>query len=305
MDRATILVTGGAGFIGSHVVDCLVKDGHRVIVVDNLSTGSKANLNPGATFYELDICSQAIEEVFKKEKPQFVNHHAAQTVVARSESAPAFDAEQNILGSINVIQNCLKSGVKKVIYASSAAVYGNPEYRPVDENHPVNPISSYGISKHTVEHYLHLYSLQYGLNYAALRYSNVYGSRQNPESEAGVVAIFTTQMLSGKRPVIYGTGDKTRDYVHVSDVAAANLKVMELDRNFICNVSTGIETSDQSIFDMLASLVGYTGTPGYVPVRKGEIYRISLACGKAKDIWGWQPNISVKEGLAQAVNYYK
>lgn len=305
MQRKNILVTGGAGFIGSHVADALIGQGHKVTIVDNLCTGSISNINPKARFYQLSICDRGLERVFEQEKPQVVIHKAAQTVVARSEADPAFDAEQNILGSLNVILNCLKFGVIKIVYASSAAVYGDPGYNPVDEKHPLNPLSAYGISKHTIEHYLQLYGTQYGLNYVALRYSNVYGPRQNPKSEAGVVAIFASQMLKGERPTIYGTGDKTRDYIHVSDVVAANLRSIEVNVNSIYNISTGIETSDQEIFNRLAGILGYEDAPKYAPVRKGEIYRICLECLKAKDGLDWRPRIALAEGLSTTVTFYR
>ncbi len=301
-----ILVTGGAGFIGSNLVDALVGLGYDVVVVDNLSTGLKKNLNPKARFYEIDIRAKKLSEVFEREKPDIVDHHAAQIDVRKSGEDPIADAEANILGSLNVITNCLRFGVKKVVYASTGgAIYGDPQYLPADENHPINPISQYGVSKHTVEHYLHLYSVVNGLNYVILRYSNVYGQRQNPYGEAGVVAIFAIQMLTGKQPTIFGPGDKTRDYTHVSDIVAANIIALEHRGNAICNIGTGIETSDQEIFDTLAGVLGYKGKPIYAPVRKGEVYRIALNCGKARKELGWSPKLSLREGIAQAAEYYK
>jgi len=300
------MVTGGAGFIGSHLVDAMINNGYEVVIVDNLSTGFKKNINPKAKFFKMDICDKKLTDVFRMERPQIVCHHAAQTVVTRSMSDPVFDAKQNILGSINVLLNCTESNVSKLIYASSGgAVYGEPQYRPVDENHPINPLSPYGISKHVVEHYLQLYGTELGLDYVVLRYANVYGSRQNPKAEAGVVAIFAMQMLGGKQPVIYGSGDKTRDYVHVSDVVAANLLALNKGRQAIYNIGTGIETSDQQMFDTLAHLLRYKGHPQYAPVRKGEISRISLECKNAQSVLGWQPRFSLKDGLAQAINYYR
>lgn len=223
-----MLVTGGAGFIGSHLVDALVERGDEVVVIDNLSTGFQGNANPHAKLYKLSINDTGLAEVFEREKPQIVSHHAAQVDLRRSVAEPLFDVQENILGSLNVIVNSVHYGVENLIYASSGgAVYGEPQYLPVDENHPINPISQYGVSKHTVEHYLRLYALQYGLNYVVLRYPNVYGPRQNPLGEAGVVAIFARQMLRGERPTIFGSGDKTRDYTHVSDVVTAHLIAME------------------------------------------------------------------------------
>jgi UDP-glucose 4-epimerase len=301
-----ILVTGGAGFIGSNLVDALISLGHDVVVVDNLSSGLKKNLNPKARFYQIDICDEKLSEVFEHEKPEIVDHHAAQIDVRKSNEDPIADAEANILGSLNLITNCVRHGVKRVVYASTGgAIYGDPQYLPADENHPINPISQYGVSKHTVEHYLHLYSIINGLEYVALRYSNVYGPRQNPYGEAGVIAIFAIQMLTGKQPTIFGPGDKTRDYTHVSDIVAANIIALDRGKNAIYNIGTGTETKDQEIFDTLASVLGYKGKPIYAPLRKGEVYRISLNCGKARKELGWIPKLSLREGIAQTSEYYR
>jgi len=301
-----ILVTGGAGFIGSNLVDALIGVGHDVVVVDNLSSGSRGNLNPKARFYEIDIRDKKLSEIFEREKPDTVDHHAAQIDVRKSGEDPVADAEANILGSLNVITNCLRFGVKRVVYASTGgAIYGDPQYLPADENHPINPISQYGVSKHTVEHYLHLYSVVNGLNYVILRYSNVYGPRQNPYGEAGVVAIFAIQMLTGKQPTIFGPGDKTRDYAHVSDIVKANIVALNKGKNAIYNIGTGVETSDQKIFDTLADVLGYKGKPIYAPVRKGEVYRIALACSKARKELGWSAKLSLKAGIAQTAEYYR
>jgi len=300
-----VLVTGGAGFIGSHIVDTLVEQGHQVIVVDNLTTGSLDNVNPSTKFYRMSICDTELTNVFERECPDIVNHQAAQTVITRSVADPAFDAQENILGSLNVILNCARFGVQRIIYASSVAIYGEPQYLPINESHPINPLSAYGISKHTVEHYLHLYSIQCGLNYVVLRYPDVYGSRQNPDGEAGVVAIFTGKMLKEEQPTIFGPGDKTRDYTHVLDVVAANLAAMERGNNAIYNIGTGVETSDQKMFDTLAKMLGYSGNPLYAPVRTGEIYHICLNATKAKEELGWQPQLSLEEGLRQTVGYYQ
>jgi len=300
-----VLVTGGAGFIGSHIVDALLEQGHSVAVVDNLSTGSAQNLNPRCRFYEMSICDHQLSEVFEQEKPEVVNHQAAQVVIQRSLTEPIFDAEQNILGSINVILNCVRSGVKKIIYASSSAVYGEPEYLPVGESHTISPISQMGISKHTVEHYLYLYSIQSGLDYMVLRYANVYGPRQSPKGEAGVVAIFARQMLEGQRPTIFGKGDKTRDYIYVADVARANLLAMQSNAKGIYNVGTGVETSDKEMFDTLAELLGFRDAPHYGQDRKGDIYRICFDCSKVMKQMGWQHQVSLREGLAQTIGYYQ
>jgi UDP-glucose 4-epimerase len=300
-----VLVTGGAGFIGSHLVDALIQRGHQVAVVDNLSTGRLENVNPAAAFYQVDISSPELERTFQKERPELLNHQAAQTVIQKSNEDPVFDAKQNILGSLNLILRCLRLGVKKIVYASSAGIYGEPEYRPVDENHPVTPISYYGISKHTVEHYLQLCHIENSLSYTVLRYANVYGPRQSPKGEAGVVAIFANQMLQGERPTIFGKGDKTRDYVYVADVVTANILAMEKSVDGVYNIATGVETSDQEMFDLLVGLTGYEDNPHYAPVRKGEIYRICLDHSKAQKELSWQPQFLLKEGLTETVNYYR
>jgi len=301
-----VLVTGGAGFIGSHLVDALFERGDEVIVIDNLLTGRRENVNPQIKLYELSIGDPGLVEIFEQEKPDIVSHQAAQIDLRRSVNEPLFDAQENILGSLNVIVNSVRSGVGKFIYASSGgAIYGEPQYLPVDENHPINPVSQYGVSKHTVEHYLHLYALQQGLNYIALRYPNVYGARQNPFGEAGVVAIFAHQMLGGEQPTIFGPGNKTRDYTHVSDVVAANLLAIERGRNVICNIGTGVETSDQDIFDAVADALGYRSPPLYTSVRPGEIQRISLDWSKAERELGWRPKLILKEGIAKTVAYFR
>lgn len=301
-----VLVTGGAGFIGSHIVDSLVEQGHDVTVVDNLSTGSLQNLHPQARFYQMSILDPGLEEVFHQEKPEVVNHHAAQTVIVKSVEDPAFDAAENILGSLKLLQLCLRFEVRNVIYASSGgAVYGEPRYLPVDEKHPVNPLSQYGVSKHTVEHYLSLYGELHNLDYSVLRYANIYGPRQNPQGEAGVVAIFARQMLRGEKPTIYGQRDKTRDYTFVGDAVKANLLAMEKGSKGIYNIGTGVETSDQDIFNALAEALDYKGSPIYAPYRKGEVRRICLDCALAQKELGWKARVSLREGLAQTVGYYR
>jgi UDP-glucose 4-epimerase len=220
-----VLVTGGAGFIGSHVVDNYVANGYEVVVVDDLSTGRLSNLNPAVTFYQLDIRSPEIADIFQRERPDFLNHHAAQMDVRRSVIDPLFDADVNIRGSINLLESARKYEVKRIIYISTGgAVYGEPVYLPCDEAHPINPICPYGASKHTVEHYLFMYQVNYGLEYNVLRYPNVYGPRQDPHGEL-VVAIFTGQMLTDQQITIYGDGKQQRDFVYVGDCAKANVLI--------------------------------------------------------------------------------
>lgn len=300
-----VLVTGGAGFIASHLVDALIERGDDVAVVDDLSMGCRGNVNPRARLYAMSITDPRLEEVFSEAAPQVVSHHAAQVNLRRSVDEPQYDAEVNIVGSLNVIVNCLRHGVQRLVYASSGgAVYGEPHYLPVDEGHPIEPASQYGLSKHTVERYLRLYGQQ-GLTYVALRYPNVYGPRQNPHGEAGVVAIFAQQMYAGERPTIFGAGDKTRDYTHVSDVVQAHLRAMERGHNDVYNIGTAVETSDQEVFDAVAEAVGYRGTPLYTSVRPGEIQRMCLDWSKARRALGWEPQMSVREGIARTVTYYR
>lgn len=291
-----VLVTGGAGFIGSHIVDALVNSGHKVAVVDDLSTGKVGNLHRRATFYNTSIANPKLGDLFSEFQPEAVIHQAANTVIQKSVADPTFDAEQNIMGSLNLITLCIVSGVKKVVFASSGgAIYGEPAWCPVGESHPVRPISPYGVSKRCVELYLEHYAKD--LSYTILRYANVYGPRQDPEGEAGVVAIFRGQMLADKLPTIFGDGSKTRDYIHVYDVAAANLMAMKDPTNNIYNIGTSVETSDQQIYDKLASILGYSGKPKYNDVRKGEVRHICLDISKAKRGLAWEPTIPLEKGL--------
>ncbi|HSO26711.1 MAG TPA: NAD-dependent epimerase/dehydratase family protein, partial [Anaerolineales bacterium] len=253
-----VLVTGGAGFIASHVVDLYLENGYEVVIVDDLSTGKIENLNPAAKFYQVDIHSPEISEIFEREKPDFVNHHAAQMNVRVSIVRPLFDADVNILGSLNLIENAKKHNVRRFVYISTGgAVYGEPEYLPCDEGHPINPICQYGASKHTVEHYLYMYHTNYGLKYTVLRYPNVYGPRQDPKGEAGVVAIFTNQMLAGEPVTINGDGEQSRDFVHVKDCARANLLGLGDVPPGIYNLGSGVGASVNDIYAHLQALTGY------------------------------------------------
>ncbi|OGO64661.1 MAG: UDP-glucose 4-epimerase [Chloroflexi bacterium RBG_19FT_COMBO_55_16] len=302
-----VLVTGGAGFIGSHVVDALISAGYEVVVVDDLSTGNLANLNPAATFYQVDIRSPQLAEVFEKERPDYVDHHAAQMDVRRSIADPLFDAEVNVIGSINLIECCRRYGVKRLIYISTGgAVYGEPEYLPCDEAHPVNPICPYGASKHTVEHYLYMYQQNYGLDYIVLRYPNVYGPRQDPHGEAGVVAIFTGQMLAGGQVVINGDGEQQRDFVYVEDCAQANLMAMtSQNANQIYNLGYGRGTTVNEIFTTLKNITGYQLAATHGPAKVGETRQIYLDATKAQKELGWKPTVDLEEGLQRTADYFK
>jgi len=300
-----VLVTGGAGFIGSHVVDALVAEGHQVLVVDDLSTGKKEHLNPKAAFYQLDIRSRELEDVFRKEKPDLVNHHAAHVDVRRSVADPGFDAEVNILGSLNLLENARRHGVSKFVYASTGgAIYGEPEYLPCDEEHPLNPLSPYGVSKLAVEKYLYVYGQTCGLRYVILRYPNVYGPRQDPFGEGGVVAIFASRMLRGEEVVINGSGEQVRDFLYVHDVVSANLLAQETLDGQIYNLGTGVGTSINQLFATMKSVTSYAQEPVHGPAKPGETFKIYLDATKARTELGWQPAVGLDDGLRATIASY-
>lgn len=300
------MVTGGAGFIGSHIVDRYINEGNEVIIIDDLSTGKKENINPQARFHHIDIRDKGMEAIFEKERPEIVNHHAAQMDVRRSTENPAFDADVNIIGTINLLENSVKYGVKRFIFASSGgAIYGEQKDFPAGEEHQQFPLSPYGVSKLAGEKYIHYYSKNFGLRYISLRYSNVYGPRQNPEGEAGVVAIFIGRLLKGKEPVINGDGEQTRDYVYVDDVVEANISATRSETEGPFNIGTGIETSVNKILSNLIDItkVDIKGIHG--PPKKGE-QRISvLDCSKAIKSLGWKPKVTLEDGLRRTVLYFK
>jgi UDP-glucose 4-epimerase len=303
-----ILVTGGAGFIASHVSDGYIAAGHEVVIIDDLSRGSKNNLNPKAKFYLGDVRdADFVESVFAKEQPEAVNHHAAQMDVRRGVREPLFDAQVNILGSLNILQSAVKYGCHRVVYISTAgAAYGEPKRIPVSEDDPINPITPYGISKHTVEHYLFTYAKLYGISYVVLRYGNVYGPRQSSVGEAGVFAVFSEQMLAGAQPVIYGDGTKVRDYVFIEDVVKANLAALERGDGEIFNIASGVATTDQEVFDLVRDLFGKNDLKArYVSVRPGEIDRIRLDITKALQLLGWKPRVSISEGARKTATYFQ
>jgi UDP-glucose 4-epimerase len=302
-----IMVTGGAGFIGSHVVDTFVENNHEVVVVDNLSTGRLSNLNPAAKFYEVDIRSPEMAEIFEKEKPQVVDHHAAQMDVRRSVEDPLFDADVNVMGSIKLIELARKYNVERFIYISTGgAVYGEPEYLPCDEDHPINPICPYGASKHTVEHYLYMYRELYDMEYVVLRYPNVYGPRQDPHGEAGVVAIFSGQMLKNAPVVINGDGDQERDFVYVGDCARANFLALQTENtNTIFNLGYGVGTTINEVYENLKDITSYELSADYGPAKAGETRRIFLEANRASKYLDWTPTIDLKDGLGETVDYFR
>ena len=301
-----VLLTGGAGFIGSQIADRLIEAGYDVAIVDNLSTGRLRNLNPKARFYNADLRSSQVEEVFDRERPHLVSHHAAQISVQASMDNPQNDAATNVLGSLHVLDLCRRYGVQKVVYGSTGgALYGEPQYLPCDEDHPVRPLSAYGVSKYAVELYLPVYRDTFDLDYTILRYGNVYGPRQDPHGEAGVVAIFSQRMLRGDPCFIYGSGEQQRDFVYVEDVAAANILAMATASGKAINIGTGIGASVNQVFAGLSEAIGYPDEPVHLDPRSGEVYSIHLANSLAKQELGWQPTVALSQGLATTAEHFR
>lgn len=300
-----ILVTGGAGFIGSHVADAFIEQGHEVIIVDNLSMGRMENVNIHARFVKMNIQDPEIMNLFEKEKFDAVNHHAAQMDVRLSVADPIYDANNNILGTINLLQAAVKNSVKKFIFISSGgAIYGEQDYFPADEEHPTRPLSPYGITKLTGEKYVYFYHHVYNLKFVILRYANIYGPRQNPKGEAGVVAIFSNRMLAGEQPIINGNGIQTRDYIFVADIVNANLKALEYNDNDYFNIGTGIETNVNELFHRLNHLTNANAKEVHASAQPGEQLRSVLNIKKAKELLNWSPKVSLNEGLAKTVEYF-
>ena len=301
-----VLVTGGAGFIGSHVVDALVNRGDRVTIVDNLSTGARVNLNPSAHLIEIDLRSDKLAGVFLQVRPETVFHLAAQASVAVSVANPREDAEVNIEGTVNLLEQCRGSGVRHLVYSSTGgALYGEPQRLPCAEDHPVSPVSPYGVSKYTAEKYVEVYGHLYGLDYTILRYANVYGPRQDPYGEAGVVAIFARRMLKGEEVFIFGDGGQVRDFVYVEDVAQANLMALERGNGHAFNIGCGAGTSVNEIFGQLRDLTGYQKKAIYSERRPGDIYKIYLDPSKARRELGWEPRVTLEEGLRRTVAFFR
>jgi UDP-glucose 4-epimerase len=300
------LVTGGAGFIGSHVADQLLAAGLEVVVLDDLSSGHVEQVPAAAGFYQLDLQSPWLGPLLQQERPDVIFHHAAQISVRRSVENPAHDAAVNILGTLSLLEEAVRSGVKQVIFASTGgAIYGEADVIPTPEDYPARPVSPYGVSKLSVEHYLHYYFVQHRLPYTALRYSNVYGPRQDPHGEAGVVAIFAERLLGGKPGIINGDGLQTRDYVYVEDVAAANLCALQAEGAGTVNVGTGVETS---VVDLLAAMRRLSQSPSpqeHGPARPGEQRRSCIAIGRAARELGWQPRVGLDEGLRRTLDYFR
>jgi len=302
-----VLVTGGAGFIGSHVVDAFVNAGHSVAVVDNLATGTTAWLNPAARLHVTDLRSARLAEVFETERPEVVAHLAAQAAVSRSVLDPAFDASVNVLGAVNLLECCRRAGVRRVIYSSSGgAGYGDTEAIPTPEEHPSLPASPYGITKVAVEHYVAAWQAMHGIAGVSLRYANIYGPRQNPQGEAGVIAIFCHRLLTGQTPIVNGDGEQTRDYTYVEDVAAANLRALERpEATGPINIGTGVETSVNELYRGLRQAAGVSVAAEHAPPRPGEQRRSCLAPDRAKRLLDWAPTVSLDEGLTRTFEFFR
>jgi UDP-glucose 4-epimerase len=300
-----ILVTGGAGFIGSHVAEQLLVRGHEVTIVDNLSSGKRENVPEGARFYEADVRS-GCKEVFKDFEPEALCHQAAQMDVRRSVREPDFDADVNVLGTLRLLQNCVEYDVDRVVFASSGgAIYGEQLEFPATEEHPQYPISPYGVSKLAGERYLHFFSVEHGISYAALRYANVYGPRQDPHGEAGVVAIFCGNLAENRASKINGTGEQTRDYVYVKDVAGANVLALENEvPSGAYNVGTGVETSVNELHELLRKISGKDVTPAHGTAKPGEQLRSSVDPALANQVLGWRPEVGLAAGLEQTYRFF-
>ncbi len=300
-----VLLTGGAGFIGSHVADQLLERGHEVAVVDDLSTGRRENVPEDARFYEADIRT-GCPEVFEEFGPEALCHQAAQMDVRRSVREPDFDAEVNVIGTVRLLQGCVDHGVRKVVFASTGgAVYGEQEVFPAPEDHPQYPISPYGVSKLAGERYLHFYDAQYGLEYAALRYSNVYGPRQDPHGEAGVVAIFCGNLAADRTSRINGSGEQTRDYVYVGDVARANVLALESPApSGAYNIGTARETDVNELYEVLRSVSGKDLPPEHGPAKPGEQLRSVVDPARASKVLGWKPEVGLEEGLRETLRFF-
>jgi UDP-glucose 4-epimerase len=301
-----IVVTGGAGFIGSHVVDTLLSAGHKVLVVDNLSTGRRENVHPAARLVEIDVNDPALRGLFQEERPDVVNHHAASPSVALSVRDPLFDATQNVLGTLNVLEAARLAGVGKFIYISSGgAMYGNPDYLPMDEDHPSTPVSPYALSKHTGERYVRVFGQEHGLNWTSLRYANVYGPRQDPWGEAGVISVFCQNLLDGVAPEIHWDGEQTRDFVYVGDCAQANVLALDAGDGQAYNVGTGVGTSINTLFHTLGEVADRRPSPRSGPRRPGDARHSYLDCRKIERELGWKAEIGLPEGLARTWDYFE
>lgn len=300
-----VLVTGGAGFIGSHIVDQLIASGHEVVVVDNLSSGNREQVDRRASFYELDVVNPQLVQIIEQEQPRVIVHQAAQTRVDVSIEEPVRDAQTNLIGTINLLEGARKAGTKKIVFASTAAVYGNPRYLPIDEQHPIHPLSGYGAAKAGAERYLEIYRHLYGIDYTVLRYANVYGLRQDPRGEGGVVSIFIDKILRQEAVTIFGDGEQTRDYVFVEDIARANCLAIEQADGEVINLGTGVQTSIKELITTFEKVTGQPIKREYGPARSGDIEHSYFNSQKAKELLAWEPKVTLEEGLKRTFLYYR
>jgi UDP-glucose 4-epimerase len=301
-----VLVTGGAGFIGSHLTDAFLEAGHEVLVLDDLSSGKREHVPAAAKLVQLDIRTPEVREVFASFGPDVLCHHAAQMDVRKSVADPAFDADVNVVGTLKILELCREHGTKRVLFASTGgAIYGEQDVHPATEEHATRPVSPYGVAKLSVEGYLHFYAVEYGFAATCLRYANVYGPRQNPHGEAGVVAIFCQKLLSGNVPTIYGMGAQTRDFVYVGDVVQANILALEKGLTGSYNVGTGIETSVNDLYEAIRAACGHDGPAQRAAARPGEQLRSSLDASKLERATGWRPRTPLTEGLGKTVEYFR
>jgi UDP-glucose 4-epimerase len=301
-----VLVTGGAGFIGSHLSDAFLDAGHEVLVLDDLSSGRRENVPRGATVVQQDIRAPEVREVFSRFRPDVLCHHAAQMDVRRSVADPAFDADVNVVGTLRLLELCREHGTHRILFASTGgAIYGYQDVYPAPEEHPTRPVSPYGVAKLSVEGYLHFYTVEYGFAATCLRYANVYGPRQNPHGEAGVVAIFSQKLLAGGTPTIYGLGAQTRDFVYVGDVVQANVLALEKGLTGSYNVGTGVETSVNDLYESIRSAAGQERPAERAPARPGEQLRSCLDSSKLEKATGWRPRTSLTVGIARTVDYFR
>ncbi|KEJ01323.1 UDP-glucose 4-epimerase [Clostridium botulinum A2B7 92] len=300
-----VLVSGGAGFIGSNLVDKLINLGHNVCIIDNLSTGNINNVNKKAQLYINDILDPNVSKIFEKEKFDIVYHLAAQIDVQKSITNPIFDSNVNVCGSINIINNCVNYNVKKIVYSSSAAVYGHPGYLPIDEKHGIMPISYYGLSKYTAEEYIRLFSNLNNLDFTILRYANVYGIRQDPKGEGGVISIFMNSLLKKQPLYIFGDGSALRDYIFVEDIVDANIAALSGGGKERFNIGTGVYTSVKELAENMIDIIGLKCNIEYASARKGDIANSYFNISKAKNKLNWIPKFSLKDGLKKTIEYYK
>jgi len=301
-----IVVTGGAGFIGGHIAEAYVKAGHAVVVVDDLSSGKRENVPAEAGFIRKDVRDPAMREIFERERPDILSHHAAQIDVRRSVADPVFDARVNLIGLLNLLECARPWGLRRVVFASSGGtVYGEQEKFPASESHPTRPLSPYGVAKLASEQYLYFYHITYGIPYLALRYANVYGPRQDPHGEAGVVAIFSERLLRGQEAVVNGDGLQTRDYVFVGDVATANLLALETDYSGALNIGTAVETDVVTLFRTIRDQVGSDAPEKHGPAKAGEQRRSVLDPGRAREVLGWEVSVPLEAGLKETVEFFR